>query len=127
MNQTSVFCSSLARFLGKMKNSGRGGGGVGCNTRFQETKIRENENNEFNSIFVKWRLCIEGQRSVKVKTESDFLFECSFYVRQSDFCSLIKIRHVMGALNMTPIKYMEKVYRLLRESNSTLLDWNCLR
>ena len=35
---------------------------------------------------------------------------CLFHVRPSDFCSLYKVRHVMGALIMTSIEHMEKVY-----------------
>ena len=31
--------------------------------------------------------------------------ECFFYVRPSYFCSLFKVRHVIGALNMTSIEY----------------------
>ena len=37
-----------------------------------------------------------------------FLFECWFYVRPSDLCSLFKVRHFMGSLIMTSIKCSKK-------------------
>ena len=49
------------------------------------------------------------------------LFECLFYVRETDFSSLFKVRHVMGALIMTSIDSVEKS-RLLRVSNQEPLD-----
>ena len=49
---------------------------------------------------------------------SMFLFECLFYVRPSDFCSILKVRHVMGALIRTSIEYTEKVVLESRENRT---------
>ena len=40
-------------------------------------------------------------------TKFNFLFECLFYVWPSDFGRLSKVRHVMGALILTSIGYLE--------------------
>ena len=58
--------------------------------------------------------CIQGHKAIKkfnvIPDHKVCLFECLFYIRLSDFCCLLKDRHVMGALIMTSIEDMGKSF-----------------